>query len=505
MKDAASPTAALDFLLLLFIANLVLQPLVEPDFGWHLRAGLDLISQGWFLPVTDPYSHTMSEWHWVEHAWLTDGILGLLHRALGAYGPMAMILLFGSAGAGALWIGAKTGSAHRTARMVAMVCGLWVALPYLGARTQLVSLVGVALVLWVWTRMLRGSPRLRWWLPPIFLVWSNLHGGFTAGIFLLGLALAVSVGCRLLVEWRILQEGAVGEAILTRQEISRVIVVLAASCAVTLVNPYGWHLHGEIYDSLMDRYMLENLREWQPVSFQGWAGRAYLLYLVGLLLLAGGFYRRIEPVRWVLLAVFFLLSLLHWRNVTLFLVVSVPLLAELLEAAGGRFVRAWSNRRMALQGGLAALTVVAGVALYQLGADHLLHVWRCGTETDRYFEQTEYPIEAVRWIRDHRDQVGSHLYNEYGHGGFLLWWLPDQRIFIDGRMPAWRLGDRRIFPDYIRLNQADRAGLEILAKYHVDWALVGKGTPLAEALSGRAGWTVLYADPKVLVIKKEMS
>src|SRR5688572_31115519 len=68
---------ALDALLLFFLLNLVLQPLVEPDFGWHLRTGLDLLRNGWRLPECDPYSHTMPDWPWVEHAWLTDGLIGL--------------------------------------------------------------------------------------------------------------------------------------------------------------------------------------------------------------------------------------------------------------------------------------------------------------------------------------------------------------------------------------------------------------------------------------------
>jgi hypothetical protein len=70
-------------LLAIFILNLVLQPLTEPDFGWHLRAGLDLWQHGGQMPTTDPYSHTMSDWPWVEHAWLTDGILALIYRGLG--------------------------------------------------------------------------------------------------------------------------------------------------------------------------------------------------------------------------------------------------------------------------------------------------------------------------------------------------------------------------------------------------------------------------------------
>ncbi|MBM4123217.1 MAG: hypothetical protein FJ249_11585, partial [Nitrospira sp.] len=86
--------SALDYLLVFFILNLALQPLVEPDFGWHLRTGLDLLTQGGTMPATDPYSHTMPDWPWVEHAWLMDGLLGLLYKGLGAAGPLAVILLF---------------------------------------------------------------------------------------------------------------------------------------------------------------------------------------------------------------------------------------------------------------------------------------------------------------------------------------------------------------------------------------------------------------------------
>src|ERR1044072_3364864 len=86
---------ALDALLVVFLVNLVLHPLVEPDFGWHLRTGLDLIEHGWRVPPTDPYSHTMPDWPWVEHAWLTDGILGFLYNGVPSGRGLALIALFG--------------------------------------------------------------------------------------------------------------------------------------------------------------------------------------------------------------------------------------------------------------------------------------------------------------------------------------------------------------------------------------------------------------------------
>src|SRR6185436_6603799 len=83
--------SAFVLLLLIVIVNFALQPLSEPDFGWHLRTGLDVLHTGLPLPSSDPYSHTMPDWPWVEHAWLTDVLIADLYSAFGA---LAVIVFF---------------------------------------------------------------------------------------------------------------------------------------------------------------------------------------------------------------------------------------------------------------------------------------------------------------------------------------------------------------------------------------------------------------------------
>ncbi|ULA60068.1 MAG: conserved membrane protein of unknown function [Nitrospira sp.] len=501
----SSPPAlifVLDLLLGAFVLNLVLQPLVEPDLGWHLRAGLDLVAQGWRLPDTDPYSHTMPDWHWVEHAWLTDGLLALIYRALEPSGGLGLIAFFGGVTALAWWIAAGVALVHRTYRLVALVASLWVALPFLGARTQLISLLGVAVVLTIWSRMQRGQRQWVWALPPLFLVWANLHGGFTAGLFIITVLLSLSFLARVCIEWKIVQAPR-DESVLSWDAIRLYTIALIVSLAVTFLNPYGWRLYVEIYESLTDHFMIDTLREWQPVSFQGWAGRAYGFYLLGLIGLMAGWYRRVEPVRWVLLALMLGLSLLHWRNVTLFLIVSLPLVAELCAAAADSLLRCVPVLRSHAPGAVFVLSIVAATALYGLGTEHLEHVWQSGRTPEVYFERTEYPIEAVRWIRSHRDETGTRLYNDYSYGGFLLWQLPGERIFIDGRMPAWRIKDRWIFHDYVDLNREDAPQLAVLDRYGVDWAMIPRGGALAAALGAHSAWKNVYADAKVVIVRRQ--
>jgi hypothetical protein len=245
--------------------------------------------------------------------------------------------------------------------------------------------------------------------------------------------------------------------------------------------------------------MLETLQEWQPLSMASLAGRSYALYLAGLGLTMVMWYRRIQPVRWVVGAVFLALSFRHMRNIPFFLIVSLPLCAEMLSEGWERLRRRLPSEAAGTWGGLAA-TVVMTATLWWLGPEHLHRIARSGTSPAEYFKETSYPIEAVQWMQANRDETGQRLYNDYGYGGFLLWWLPDTKIFIDGRMPAWQSRERAILRDYMALT-ATEPDLSILTKYSVDWALVRRQTPLDEGLERDAAWRRVYADDKAAIYR----
>ncbi|BFU93939.1 MAG: conserved membrane protein of unknown function [Nitrospira sp.] len=489
---AVQSSFALNALLLLFLVNLSLQPLTEPDFGWHLRTGLDLLRSGLRLPALDPYSHTMPDWPWVEHAWLTDVTIGALYASWA--GGLGVIVLFGAIAAGAWLIAAGTASVPRYARWFIATLSVWVALPYLGARTQLVSWLGLAVLLRLLSRPARSSWR---WIPLLFLLWANLHGGFVLGLALMSVvALALWLMQLLRAKWTS-RFGPIDESSFAQADLRRLVLLTAASALVTLVNPYGWRLHGEIIDSLANQFMVDELQEWQPLSLATTAGRGYALYLAVLGVAMCCWYRRHEPVRWAVWLVFLWFSLRHMRNIPVFLIISLPLAAELTAAAFDRLNRSLGAGGPAIRCGMLAGAVAAAIVLIWEGPGHLHHVVRSGTEPARYFRTTSYPIEAVDWIKAHPAQVGARLYNDYGYGGFLLWWMPEHKIFIDGRMPAWRIGDRRIFQDYIALTQREPVDLSVLEKYAVDWALVRRDTSLDRALHREPKWVRVYEDEKV--------
>ncbi len=80
-------------------------------------------------------------------------------------------------------------------------------------------------------------------LPPLTVLWANLHGGFFVGI-----VLVAAYGLRRRPgPW----------------------VAAAAGCAVaSLVNPYGWRLHLHIASYLTDPFLYAHIAEFRSISFQ---------------------------------------------------------------------------------------------------------------------------------------------------------------------------------------------------------------------------------------------
>jgi hypothetical protein len=495
---------ALTALLIFVLANIAVQPLADVDFGWHLRTGLDLLQHGGRMPATDPYSHTMPDWQWVELAWLLDGVLAALVHGLGEAGLLSVVLLFAGFIAGSFVLAGACAPTSWTIRLTAIATGLLVIRPFLGARTQMVTLLGFALVFWCWQQYQQRRWAHLWVLPPIFLCWANLHGGFASGLALLALILAVAVAVRLSVDrWPWLAE-RIHEPLLSWRQIRHVALVGGVAVGLTFVNPYGWRIYQEIYGVLSDRLEMQTLAEWRPLVWSDPTAVRYAIYLGVLGVMLGCWYRKVEPTRWVVLLVYGWWSLAHWRNMQFVLLLATPLWAEMLDHAVKRAARLAPTLAVyPKQWGLAAAVALAFWIAW-LGPGHLQLAVKSAVSPDEFFRRTWYPIEAVEWIRANRVRLGTRLYNDYAYGGFLHWWLPEEKVFIDGRMSAWRIGERWIYADYLALH-AKTPDLNVLDKYKVDWTLVQRDSPLDRAIGAQNRWQAVYQDRKVTIYIRRSS
>jgi hypothetical protein len=210
----------------------------DSDLWGHLRFGLDILaSHG--LTAEDPYSFTQDR-PWVNHEWLSEMQMAVAYSAAGVTG---LALLKGALVAAALALAWQSLAAVRTdVRLVVFAALAAGTVPVTRTlRPQLWTLLSLAILCRV---LLAEDRRWRRWLPIVFVLWTNAHGGWIVGFGILGL-------------WTLL------EAVEERRFRVEAVAVLALSAAATLVNPYGWDLW--VFLATTVSLSGRAITEWQPL------------------------------------------------------------------------------------------------------------------------------------------------------------------------------------------------------------------------------------------------
>jgi hypothetical protein len=102
-----------------------------------------------------------------------------------------------------------------------------------------------------------------------------------------------------------------------------------------------------------------------------------------------------------------------------------------------------------------------------------------------------YPQNAIAYLKT-RLPAGQ-IFSTYDWGGYLIWKLPEKKVFIDGRMPSWR-GRAHIagesdyaFNDYLKLLTGRLSFESTVKKYNITTLLLPnqtyeKQSPLVELI-----------------------
>ncbi len=466
------------FLVLLFLGLLILttRPIADPDFWWHLQTG-EWMAANHSIPHTDPFSFTLAGKTWVAHEWLSELFIYMLFR-LGSYA--LLIITFASIITAAFfltYLRCPTESRPYVAGFV-LLLGAVSTGPTWGVRPQMISLLLTALFLYLLDRY-RKTSRLRYILvlPAVSLVWVNLHGGFPLGfaiiaIYILGEAIDTLVG---------ISTKKVTSEVAAFKHVFFLAGVLALCVLTVLANPNGFRLYLYPFETLNSPSMQQFIQEWASPDFHQfeWQPLAWLFLLILGLGLLG---RKSTSITNILLVVGFgYAALRSMRNIPLFALVAVPVLAEQIGSlvrikpqiqAQNRWL-AWLSTAILLFGILAAglrfMTVI---------------------QNQEKTTQETFPSGAVDWILTTRPS--GNIYNTYGWGGYLIWRLyPDYRVYIDGRADVY--GDTFIY-QYLQIYRGQSNWEKIFSSQGVRLVVIEPGSGLAFALRHSPGWAVAYED-----------
>lgn len=294
-------------------------------------------------------------------------------------------------------------------------------------------------------------------LTVIAVLWVNLHGGFLMLFFLLGVHLA----------------GATLER--NSGKLRQLALVTAICASATLLNPNGWRLPLHNLQFLSSPFMTGWIREFNSPDFHSVEARGLVVWLALVFLTLALRRPKLAPAEGLTLVVWTYFALYSRRNVPLLVLVSAPILAPVLSD--------WLHSRWSAR--LAEVNRTSHGWLTVTFAVVALAAW------PRPIPPAEgWPVAAVNYIRAHPQQLQGPMFNQYLWGSYLLWELPERRVFVDSRQDFY--GDRFI-REFDGIYWLRDGWQESLAKYGVRWTLMPTGHRVNGALA-RLGWERAYED-----------
>ncbi|HUY12629.1 MAG TPA: hypothetical protein VMX16_03220 [Terriglobia bacterium] len=443
--------------------------LPDPDTWWHLAVGQTILAHH-TLPVQDVYSFTAAGSPWIAYEWLGEVVMAMAARAGSLQGLELLLLALSGSLVLLLWTLAYLHCRNVKAAFIACVLLLPLAGVVFSLRPQLLGYGFLLLTLIVLERYRQGSRQVLWALPPLFVLWVNTHGSFVLGLFVIALYWAAGL-------WEFDAGPVQARRWTKRQRIDLEWVFLLSLVALTL-TPYGTKLAAYPLEmALLQPLNVANITEWQPLSFQLALGK----FMLGLLL-AFLVTQWLVQMKWRLqdLALFLcalVATCLHIRFTFFLVVATAPVLAMLAV----RWVGAYEPQKDRYVLNAVLLAALATVIVKTFPAPSKL----------RQLVAEDYPAGAVRYLQ-HQAPV-THLMNEFGWGGYLIWKLGrQQKVFIDGRTDFYEYAG--VLADYLNLQRLAPDTPFILRKYQIRACLIRTDAPLAMWLAVSPGWRKAYQD-----------
>ena len=436
---------------------------IDPDLGWHLAIGNEFLETGRVIRG-DEFSWTMPHFLWGNTYFLYEVFVSVLFANLNF---ALIVTIFGLiSAAGILFLLSK-----KVNLITLLVVGLGVAIATsnLGIRPHTFSFLFFSVLIFALDRRYFQKPThiIFWFI--LFLLWGNIHRGYLVGL--------VVFAAFVLADYFTNYFKGI------RHDLRFPTLTFGAALFATIVNPFGlraWQ-SGIIGDATSFENIM-NITEWKPIV---------LVFPVNIIFaLSGAIYIYILKAKglkidfaWIFLSslifAFTFISVaftFFWAAIFIFLATR--------HAGLGLKLNIKKIEQIPLY--FSTTAVILALVL-----NFFIEVLQFGNIENRMIYD-KYPLKATRFIKERG--VLENVFNEYGWGGFIDWQLPQQKVFIDGRMASWKFEGKSILSDYMAIREGDCV---LVSQYQIKSVIF----PAGKDIECFGNWEVIYEDEiaKVLV------
>ncbi len=476
----------------------------DGDTGLHTVIGRWILDHG-TVPVDDPFSFTRAGDRFFAFQWLTGVLYALLDSWVGMKGIVfvsAMVIC--STFLVMLRHALLRGSNGLLGILTVLFAGNVMTIHF-HARPHIFTLLFLAMTTYVLSRE-RMSPEggahrpwILWSLVPLMWLWANLHSGFPVGLAAIGVA---ALGTAMAVLWGRRDSPASpspASSPASWTQVWRYSGVLAASTAVTFLNPNGAALYVHILDFLNDPWTRLHVDEYAPPRFNSEPMYYFAAFLALAAVIVVLRLRRREWTDAMMLGAFGAGALTSVRHVPLFVIVLTPMLA----AEASHLL----TRLAASRGKGSVAEVISGLAASTTERLQPVSIWAGVIAAGVFLFSSTFPTDLSgdmfpqQMVARHRAELASErVFTTDQWGDYLLYQnYPEQKVFIDGRSDFYRaeVGD-----PYIAVISGLPGWEKVLDQYDVSTALVPADEPFSENFRSDKTWKLIEEDDQALLFVK---
>jgi hypothetical protein len=443
----------------------------DTDTWWHIRSG-EYIVKNKEIPKTDPFSYTRYGHDWIDHSWGSQiviyGVYDLFggSTAPGDSGNIGLALYTAALATLGMAFVYLMCDGNVYLRAFVVVLGAAVAAVFWSPRPQMFSFMLGALVLYLLHLYKRERLDRLWLIPPVMLVWANLHGGFAIGfIFMFGSIVGEVLGNLFngddpdVVSWGRLR---------------KMVLVALVSIPMIAINPNGIRMLGYPFRTVGIGALQDFIQEWASPNFHQVSTWPFMVLLLGVLAAAGLSSRRIDWTDLTLVCGTALMALTAGRNIAVFAIAATPVLSHHLNVwLADRGWRMKLRRRMSrtmliVNWTLLVLIALAGVVKIAAALNE---------KTVRTAQEERFPVELAEYLNE--TPPPGNMFNSYNWGGYLMFAAPNVPVYVDGRTDLY---DDAFLRQYLEIVFIRDRWQEALDAQHIGFVAIEGGSVLASML-----------------------
>jgi hypothetical protein len=467
---------------------------VDSDFWWHINAGRATINQHSPLLI-DIFSFTKFGSAWINHSWLSEIFYFGIYDLFGLTGIMIFVAIIATV---TMLLIFNTMKGPVLLRAFLIIFAVMLTAVIWSPRPQLISLLFFALLVSLFqNNEAKFNKKYYIYFSVLFILWSNLHAGFIVGIAYLILVLIGKIIDAFLNKKTITDN-------ISREILNSGILVLI-SFVSTLINPNGFNIWKVQFNTLNVVALQNFIPEWASPNFHELFQQPFLwVWLLFVALISTGVFsltfQRLFP-----LIFFGALGFMSRRNIAPFAIIILPILCDISLAfynskLKGNFKikfakkietmnatpKTWVQKIINLSF-IFILGVMVSVKIVYLGNSNVMQT----------YEEITFPYQAINET-DIKEFKERNLLNSYTWGGYISWYKPEIKVFVDGRTDLF--GDDIIL-DWIKMVNADEGWVDLFKKYQIGWVLLENERPIVKELLLQR-WDLVYQDNVGVILKK---